>query len=332
MAATSPPPPTPDDATRRALYRSMLHIRIAEETIAEHYGEQDMRCPVHLSIGQEAAEAGACMALQQRDYVLSGHRSHGHYLAKGGSLNAMVAEIYGKASGCAGGRGGSMHLIDLDAGFLGAAPIVGSTIPIAAGVAMASQMRGEDRVTMVFLGDGATETGAFYESLNFAAVRDLPLVFVVENNLYSVYSPLQVRQRGAQRIVDIAQAHGISAVQEDGNDIERVYHHCQQAVARARGGNGPTLLELSTYRWREHCGPMYDNELGYRSALEAAAWQERDPVRAYERRLQQDAVLNAAQCAALHAQLRTQALQAIAFAKQSPWPDASTSHHGVYAP
>ncbi len=150
----------------RNLYYQMLRIRLVEERIVAHYSEQEMRCPVHLCIGQEAIAAGVCSALKKSDYVLSGHRSHGHYLAKGGDLKAMMAEIYGKATGCAKGKGGSMHLIDLDAGFLGAAPIVGSTIPITIGAAVGTALQGKDDVSVVFFGDGAVETGAFHESLN----------------------------------------------------------------------------------------------------------------------------------------------------------------------
>jgi pyruvate dehydrogenase E1 component alpha subunit len=322
----------PDAAIDRLdLYRQMLRIRVVEETIAEHYAEQEMRCPVHLSIGQEAAEAGACAALQQRDCVLSGHRSHGHYLAKGGNLNAMVAEIYGKATGCAGGKGGSMHLVDRDAGFLGSAPIVGSTIPIAVGVALAAQMRKEDRVVMVFLGDGATETGAFYESINFAALKNLPIVFLVENNLYSVYSPMSVRQHGDARITDIARAHGMPAQHADGNDLDLVYQTSLEAVHRARQGRGPSLLEFSTYRWREHCGPGFDNDIGYRSEAEFLHWKACDPVRRYEQKLLELGLSTPETFAQMAKALRAQAEAAIAFAKDSPWPDLACAVRGVYA-
>lgn len=320
-----------DNPLRLRLYREMLRIRVVESVIAELYSEQEMRCPVHLSIGQEAAEAGACMALEKHDYVLSGHRSHGHYLAKGGDLNAMMAEIYGKATGCAGGKGGSMHLIDTEAGFLGAAPIVGSTIPIATGVAFAAQMRGEDRVVMVFLGDGATETGAFYESINFAALKNLPIVFLVENNFYSVYSPLDVRQRGGSRIVDIARAHGVPAQQDDGNDLERVYQLCSRAVSKARSGGGPSLLEFITYRWREHCGPGYDNNIGYRSEEEFLSWKERDPVAAYERQLLSQTDIRQQQLDAIADQVKIEMDTAVSYAKQSPWPELSTLAEHIYA-
>ena len=322
---------TIDQQLRLRLYREMMRIRIVENSIVDHYGEQEMRCPVHLSIGQEAAEAGACAALEKRDYVLSGHRSHGHYLAKGGNLKAMMAEIYGKATGCAGGKGGSMHLVDLDAGFLGAAPIVGSTIPIAAGVAFAAQMRNEDRVVMVFLGDGATETGVFYETVNFAALKNLPIVFLVENNFYSVYSPMNVRQKGDTRIIDIARAHGIEAHQGDGNDIDLVYQLSHQAVIKARSGGGPSLLEFITYRWREHCGHGYDNDIGYRTEAEFLSWKARDPVATYERKLIEQGCATQQVLDGVTDVLKQEADEAIAFAKQSPWPDLDTLSSQVYA-
>lgn len=320
-----------DSQLRIKLYKAMLRIRIVENSIVEYYGEQEMRCPVHLSIGQEAAEAGACVSLEKRDYVLSGHRSHGHYLAKGGNLKAMMAEIYGKATGCAGGKGGSMHLVDLEAGFLGAAPIVGSTIPIAAGVAFAMQMQKDDRVVMVFLGDGATETGVFYETVNFVALKNLPIVFLVENNFYSVYSPMNVRQRGENRITDIARAHGIEAHQADGNDLDLVYQLSSQAVAKARAGGGPSLLEFITYRWREHCGHAYDNDIGYRTETEFLSWKDRDPVAAYERKLIANGLATRSELDLMAKDIKQEAEDAIAYAKQSPWPNVDTLSSQVYA-
>ncbi len=316
---------------RLRLYREMARIRAVEESIATHYAEQEIRCPMHLSIGQEAAAAGSCGALEKRDYVFSGHRAHAHYLAKGGDLKSMMAEIYGKATGCAGGKGGSMHLIDLDAGFLGSAPIVGSTIAIAAGTAFAAQSRGEDRVTMVFLGEGATETGVFYETVNFAGLKNLPLVFLVENNFFSVYSPMAVRQKGDSRIVDIAEAHGIPAQRADGNDVERVYDLSRKAVEKARKGGGPSLLEFVTYRWREHCGPNYDNDIGYRTEAEFLAWKERCPVTAYERFLTKEGIATRADLDAAMAKEQAEAEAAIKFAKQSPWPDAASVDADVVA-
>ncbi len=320
-----------DNNFRLKLFANILRIRAVELTIASRYSEQQMRCPVHLVIGQEASEVGACAALNKTDYAFSGHRSHGHYLAKGGNLNAMMAEIYGKSGGCANGRGGSMHLIDLEAGFLGAVPIVGSTIPIATGVAMASKLKKDNKVVMVFLGDGATETGAFYESLNYSSLKDLPIVFIVENNAYSVYSPLDVRQKSESRIVDIAKSHAMPAKKIDGNNVELVYEASKAAVDRARSGAGPSLLELTTYRWLEHCGPNYDNDIGYRSESEFLVWKEKDPISLYQKFLLSQGVLTEEMLGELTAKSYKEAENAINFAKNSPWPQVVDFSAEVYS-
>lgn len=309
----------------------MLRLRLIEEGIVAHYPEYEMRCPVHLCIGQESAEVASTMALSAGDYVLSGHRAHGHYLAKGGDLKAMIAEIYGRATGCTSGIGGSMHLIDLEAGFLGSVPIVGSTIPIAVGAAFGSVCRGENRVTMVFFGDGATETGVFYESLNFAALKSLPIVFVCENNLYSVYSPMSVRQPEGRPIADLARCHGIETVSADGDDPEVVYAQCSEAVARARAGNGPSFIELSTYRWREHCGPNFDNDIGYRTEEEALEWQQRDPISRYEKKLISGGIISAGDVRDWRKEFDTEVAYAFEFAKQSPFPDDEQISKNIYA-
>jgi TPP-dependent pyruvate/acetoin dehydrogenase alpha subunit len=315
-----------------SLYRQMQLIRVVELRIAELYPEQEMRCPVHLSVGQEAAEAGACAALEGRDYVMSGHRSHGHYLGKGGDLKRMMAEIYGKVTGCASGVGGSMHLIDLDAGFLGAAPIVGSTIPIAVGSAFASKLRGDDSVTMLFLGDGATECGVFHESLNFAKLHELAVVFVCENNFFSVYSPMDVRQPKDRPIRALAEAHGIESHLGDGNDVVEVYQLTKRAVDRARAGKGPSFIELTTYRWLEHCGPNYDNDIGYRSEEEYLAWRAKEPVARYETQLIARGVATRDQLDAITASIGADMEEAVAYAKTSPFPPAEAMALNVYAP
>lgn len=313
------------------LYREMLRIRLIEERIAALYPEQEMRCPVHLCIGQEAVAVGACAALARRDYVLSGHRSHGHYLAKGGNLKAMMAEIYGKSTGCAGGKGGSMHLIDLDVGFLGSTPIVGSTIPIAVGTAFGSLMRNEDHVAMVFLGDGAVETGVFHESLNFASLKRLPIIFVCENNLYSVYSPLDVRQPASRSITDLGRAHGIESIHGDGNDVELVYQLCSRAAQKARNGGGPTFFEFATYRWREHCGHEYDNHIGYRTEQEYLEWKERCPIALMEARLLGNDHVSRSALNNVTAEIKDEINAAVAFAKQSPFPEQNTMSAHVVA-
>ena len=225
-------------------YRQMLRIRMIEERIASLYPEQQMRCPVHLCIGQEAVSAAVCAALHQDDYVMSTHRSHRHSLAKGGSLKAFLAELYGKATGCTQGKGGPMHLMDLSVGFLGAAPIVSSTIPVAVGVAMASVMKGENRVTVPFFGEAATEEGVLHESLNYAQLKKLPVVFLCENNLYSVYSPMSVRQPKEREVYEIAKGHGMQSFQGDGNNVEEIYSLTSQAVERARRGKARPSLNF----------------------------------------------------------------------------------------
>lgn len=314
-----------------ALLESMVRIRKVEEAIAAHYPEQKMRCPVHLSIGQEAASAGVCAALRPDDLAMSGHRSHAHYLGKGGNLNAMIAEIYGKETGCCHGRGGSMHLVDLAAGFVGAVPIVGSTIPIATGLAFADHQLKRDRVTVAFLGEAATEEGVFHESVNFASLHKLPIVFVCENNLYSVYSPMSVRQPAHREVWQLAAGHGVTAHQGDGNDPLAVYELARAAVAQARSGQGPVFLELKTYRWREHCGAGFDNHIGYRTEAEYQSWRERDPIATFQRRLQASGTFDASRFAQFNSSVDAEIAEAFAQADRAPFPAAATLMDHVYA-
>lgn len=314
-----------------AWYRQMLRIRLVEERIADLYPQQEMRCPVHLCIGQEAIAVGVCGRLRTEDYVLSAHRSHGHYLAKGGELTSMLAEIYGRASGCASGRGGSMHLIDREAGFLGSVPIVGSTLPIAVGAALGSAMRGEDRVTVVFFGDGATEEGVFHESLNFAALKKLPIVFVCENNFYSIYTPLADRQPPRRDLMRLAAGHGLAGARGDGNDVLEVDRHAADAVARARSGDGPTLLEFHTYRMREHCGPSADDHLAYRDEATVRAWRDRDPLRVLERHMVRESGFRPEDRAGWSAPIETEIDDAFLQARSGAWPSEESLRDHVYA-
>jgi TPP-dependent pyruvate/acetoin dehydrogenase alpha subunit len=315
----------------REAYFQMLRIRAVEEAIVAHYSEQQMRCPVHLSIGQEAVAVGVCAALRADDYAMSGHRSHAHYLAKGGSLRGMLAEIYGKATGCCGGKGGSMHLVDLAAGFLGAVPIVGSTIPIATGAAFASKLRGEARVTVAFFGEGATEEGVFHESLNFAALHKLPIVFVCENNLYSVYSPLSVRQPQNREVFEQAVGHGVESHQADGNDVEAVHRLTDAAARKARTGGGTTFLEFKTYRWREHCGPGYDNDIGYRSVEEYESWRVLCSLDRLQPRLWAEENLSDDAIAQMKAHLDDEIADAFSFAKSSAFPERGAMAKHLFA-
>ena len=318
------------DTLRISLFRSMLRIRMVEEQIAHLYSEQQMRCPVHLSIGQEAVAAATCLALEPGDVAVSGHRAHAHYLAKGGSLAAMLAEIYGRETGCARGRGGSMHLVDEAAGFLGSTPIVAGTVPVGVGVAFADWMQERRRVTMIFFGEGTAEEGVVHESLNFAVLKQLPVVFVCENNLYSVYTPLNERQPD-RPLYRWAGGYGMPAATADGNDAVAVYRTTVEAVARARSGGGPTFLEFPTYRWREHCGPNFDNHIGYRTEEEYLEWRERCPVETMQRQLAREGLLDSQRLEDLRATLQGEVDDAVAFAKASPFPDPATAADFVYA-
>ena len=319
-----------DRELQRRLLLQMLRIRMVEETIAERYNEWEMRCPVHLSIGQEAVAVGVAAALQKDDYIVSSHRAHAHYLAKGGNLSALIAEIYGKRSGCSAGKGGSMHLVDLGVGMLGSTPIVGGSIPIGVGAAFGAWLQNEDRIAAIFFGEGATEEGVFLESLNFAALKKLPVLFICENNLYSVYSPMQVRQPAERNRAALARDHGIHAECADGN-VQEVYGLCEKAVRRARNGEGPSFLEFATYRWREHCGPNYDNDIGYRTEAEFQKWRERCPIQTYQQALIAEGIVSEADIRSAAAAFRIEIDQAFADAQAAPFPDDGEHTSGIYA-
>jgi len=317
--------------SRLALYRSMLKIRRVEERIQALYPEGDMRCPTHFSIGQEAVAAGVCRNLRLEDHVISAHRSHAHYIGKGGNLRAMFAELYGKVDGCASGKGGSMHLIDLSVNFLGCVPIVGSTIPIGVGAAFGAMLQDRAAITVIFFGDAATETGVFHESVNFAAVQRLPVLFVCENNLYSVNTPLDVRQPGNRTIAELARGHGIETSQHDGQLVETVDAAVVDALAHIRNEGGPALLEFITYRWLEHCGPLGDLHLGYRTQAEFDSWATRCPLRLYRKVLEDNGLIDDAAHAAMDTKVAEEIDDAVAFARASPFPERSELSRHMFA-
>lgn len=308
----------------------MLRIRRVEEAIARHYPERQMRTPVHLCIGQEATPVGVSQCLRVDDKVLSGHRSHGQYLAKGGSLQRMLAELYGRESGCSRGLGGSQHLIDLECGFLGSAPILSSTLAIGVGVAWALRHQGTDAVSVVYFGDAATEEGVFHEAMSFASLHALPVLFVCENNGYSTHSPLSVRQPN-RPISRLGVGHDVPGVDLDGNDVTAIRGAAANAVERARAGEGPTLLVCETYRWLEHVGPNSDTHLGYRSEDELNAWKRRDPVAVLSARLRESHADFASLEEAFEAEIAVEIDEAFAFAVGSPFPDPSDLFNWVYA-
>jgi pyruvate dehydrogenase E1 component alpha subunit len=308
------------------LFFEMLRIRRVEESLAKRYAEQEMRCPMHLCIGQEAIAVGVSAALKNSDKVFSNHRAHGHYLAKGGSLQAMVAEMYGRTTGCCGGRGGSMHLIDLNVSFMGSTPIVGGTVPLAVGSAWTSKLCQTNDVTVVYFGDGCFEEGVVSESMNFAALHQLPVLFVCENNDFSVYTRRKDRQPD-QAIYKIAQAHGIASACGDGNNVLSVYAMAAKAVEAMRDGQGPQFLEYSTYRWREHCGPDFDHGLNYRTAAEIKAGEETCPLLTFRSATAIDANLLSRFESLIAEEIR----EAFDFALASPFSNAEKAEGGVYA-
>ena len=304
-----------------ALYERMLLIRKVEEKIAELYPEQEIKCPTHLSIGQEACAAGVCTALEQNDYVFSTHRCHSHYLGKGGDVKQMFAELYGRSTGCAKGKGGSMHLVDPEVSMMGASAIVGGTIPLAVGAALAARFRGERRVAVAFFGDAACEQGVFHESMNFAALKKLPVLFVCENNFFATQTPFSARQ-SLDNIWERGKAHGVPGWRLDGTNVIEVYQGAKEAVSRARKGEGPALLECRAYRWKEHVGPNYDYNMGYRTKEELDDWVDRCPIRNLESSLRRSSPTAERDVTEIQERVNQTIEAAIQYAKQSPQPEA----------
>ena len=314
------------------LYRNMLRVRHAEETLAALYREKEMRTPTHFGIGQEAVAVGVCDALRIDDVVYTHHRCHTHYLAKGGSLLGLVAELYGREDGCSRGRGGSVHLTDRSVGMLGSSPILGQGIALAAGSALAFKMDGLPRVATSFFGDGTLDEGIVYECFNYASVNKLPVLFVCENNFYATESPDAVRQPAGTQFGERARAFKIEAQKVDGNDVAAVYEATRAAVERMRKGGGPFFLECETYRWLEHVGPMFDHELNrtYRTREEVDLWMARCPVKRSARRLLERKIATQAQLDEWMGEVKSELDKVVAQAKASPWPDASTLFENVY--
>lgn len=311
------------------LFRVMLLIRCVEETLAKLLEEGEIRCPTHLYTGQEAIAAGVCGVLTDRDYIFGGHRSHGHYLAKGGDLRALLAEIFGKVSGCARGRGGSMHIVAPAVGILGTVPIVAATIPIAVGAAMAAKFRKQGQVSVAFFGDGATEEGHFHESLNLAAIQALPVLFVCENNLYSSHMHITER-RPLDNIHKFAELYDMPGVTIDGNDVAAVYGATSAGVKRAQEGHGPSLIECRTYRWRGHVGPAMDMDVGVKRSDELQEWLPRDPLIRTKQQLL-ELGYEESKIAAMGKEVSVQVEEAVQFARESEYPDVSDLHAYVFS-
>lgn len=308
----------------------MLRIRRTEEEIARRYADQTMRCPVHLSIGQEAAAVGVASTLKADDLMVSTHRAHAHYLAKGGSLMGLVCELYGKADGCARGQGGSMHLVDWSAGFAGSTSIVGGTIPVGVGLAFSSFLRKANQVSVVCVGDAALEEGVFHESANFAALHKLPVLFACENNLFSCYTPLTDRQP-SRPLSDIATAHGLRKLTLDGNDCVAIHSELKGVVESVRAGEGPAFLELKTYRHLEHCGPNNDDHLCYRDPDEIQFWQDRDPLKVLRGQLEKAGAWTTEFEAQMEQRVAAEVKSAFSYALEARFPDHQELGAYIYA-
>ncbi len=313
------------------LLRTMLLIRFAEEQVGRWSESGEARCPCHLSIGQEAVATGVAAALQRGDRLFGNHRSHAHYLAAGGELYGLLAEVLGRADGCSRGMGGSMHLQSEAHGFFGSVPIVAGTIPIAVGAALAAKMDGGSDIGVAFFGDGACEEGVLHESLNLAAVYALPMLFVCENNQYSSHLDIALRQP-SDRLARYAEAHRVRAAVVDGNDVTRVAECARELVGTARRNSEPVFLEAVTYRWRGHVGPKEDLDVGVRRSMtHLAAWKRRDPVLRLEAAILEAGYASAAQLAQLHVDVQEQVLTTAARALAAPWPAEEALLDYVYA-
>ena len=268
------------------IWKIIYKIRRTEEIIALNYYKEKMRCPTHLSIGQEAVPATLSLFINQKDQAISGHRGHAHYLAKGGNLKKMLCEIHGKANGCCEGKGGSMHLKDDKVGFVGTTAIVGNSIPIGVGLGLSIKLKKKKNLAIIYLGDGAIEEGVFYESLNFAIIKKIPVLFICENNFYSVYSSLKVRQPKNRKIYKLSKGIGCKSDFSDGNDCAKIFKKIKKAVEYIKSGKGPFFLEFATYRHREHCGPNFDDNLNYRPKKLSYNWiKKKDPLTKIEKNI-----------------------------------------------
>jgi pyruvate dehydrogenase E1 component alpha subunit len=303
----------------------MVRIRLCEESFIEPIENEDVKCPVHLCSGQEAIATGVCAALSTDDYVFGTHRSHGHYLAKGGDMNKLVAEIYGKVKGCSKGRGGSMHIIAPEKGMMGAVPIVAGTIGLAVGAALALQIRKEKKVSVSFFGDGATGEGVLFESMNFAALRCLPVLFVCENNLYSTHMPIR-NCRPSSDIFQTGKPFNIVSLKVDGNDVIKVYEAAEKAVELCRKGNGPVFMECLTYRLRGHVGAN-DNIQGTRTDIrpidEIEGWKKNDPVVNFKNFLLKNNILEKKVIEEINKEAKEEVEEAHLFSYNSSYPRKS---------
>ena len=313
-----------DKSLNERLYYSLYRIRRVEEEIADIYPTDKIKSPVHLSIGQEAISVAVCDALNRDDIVFGTYRGHALYLAKGGDLKGMIAELYGKIDGCAKGKGGSMHLVDIDNGIMGTSAIVATTIPDAVGYAYALKYQRKDSIVVSFFGDGAVEEGVFYESINFAALKHLPIIFICENNSYAIHTH-QLKRQSVANICERVVSFGIKAERINDNDVLSLRERISSNIESLRNGEtGPLFFECMTYRWREHVGPNEDFSLGYRTREEAESWIQNDQVESIGKMLKTE------QQTKIEKEVEEEIQEAFAFAEESPFPEASELYTDVF--
>lgn len=310
------------------MYTMMIKARFFEETVIELYAQGLVPGLAHLYVGEEAVAAGVNSALNKDDYITSTHRGHGHLVTKGGDMKRMMAEIFGRKDGYCKGKGGSMHIVDVSLGILGANGIVGGGIPLATGAGLSAKYRNTKQVVACFFGDAASNQGSFHESLNLASVWKLPVIYVCENNLYQI-SVREEKQRNIKDISDRGVAYGIPGVSVDGNDVLAVYNAVKEFAERARRGEGPSLLECKTYRWRGHHEGDANRGGRYRSQEEILSWEEKCPIKSFEKQLEKAGVKRD-EMDAIKDDIKKQLEEAVEFAKNSPFPDLSEVTSEVY--
>lgn len=314
---------------KKKLLSIMLGIRRFEEKVIELYPQQEIKTPVHLYIGQEAIAAGVCSHLEKEDYIFSTHRNHGHYIAKGADIKFLMAEFYGKITGCSKGKGGSMHPVAPEFGIMGTSAIVGGGMALAVGAALSIKMKGMKNVSVAFFGDGAADEGTFQESMNFASLKKLPVIFVCENNFYATNSSLYARQPN-DNIALRGRPYDIAGFQVDGNDTLKIYSIAKDAIDKARSGKGPTLIECRTYRWKGHVGPECDYEKGCRPKEELEAWMKKCPIDSFKKYLFRNKILKEVEFNHISAKIDEDIRLAVRFAKESAFPDPGELTNDVY--
>ena len=309
----------------------MVRIRKFEEQVAKLVTADRIHCPCHLYIGQEAVATGVCAALKDNDWVFSTHRSHGHYIAKGGNISSMMAELFGKETGCCRGHGGSMHIAFPEKGLPGSSAIVAGTIPLAIGAGLAFSLQKKDAVSVAFFGDGATNEGVFYESLNFAALHKLPVLFVCENNLYSTHMPID-QCLANTRICEVAGIFKIDSTRVDGNNVLDVYNAARRGIELIQEEKGPVFLECMTYRWLGHVGPNDDIDNGLRSRAELDSWIARCPIEHFRKYLLKKGIMSESEKNTIHESIDHEVSEALKYTESSPYPspDNVDRHARVY--